>query len=77
MHCPAAIMNMESIEVLPAAGKAHAGYDPPSGGDDDGNEENSRKKPVVRKRTKTGCQSKCPLPLLVARNHPLSTARTC
>lgn len=45
--------DMESIEV-PTVGNAHA-----PGGDDDGNDENGRKKPVVRKRTKTGCQSKC------------------
>ena len=56
-------MNMESMEVLPTAGKTHAGYEPPPGGNDDGNDENSRKKPAVRKRTKTGCLSKCSRPL--------------
>lgn len=54
-------MNMESMEVLPTAGEADHGYDLPPGGNDDGNDENDRKKPAVRKRTKTGCLSKCSL----------------
>ena len=47
---------MESMERRPDAGKSRAGHQPLQGGSGDGNDEN-RKKPVVRKRTKTGCQS--------------------
>ena len=58
MILPLQKKTMESIEVLPATGKAQGRYDRPPGGEDDGNDGGGRKKPVVRKRTKTGCMSK-------------------